>query len=86
MFYRPDFITRSFQRVLKRNGLNKMRLHDLRHSTASLLYDADWEAKDVQEWLRHADLGTTMGIYTHISANRKKLLGKNISTILGSKE
>lgn len=83
--YRPDYITRAFQRVLKSNGLRKMRYHDLRHSTASLLYDNNWEAKDIQEWLRHADIETTMGIYTHISNDRKKMLGKNLSSILTEK-
>ena len=30
--FRPDCVTRSFQRVLKRHGLRNMRFHDLRHS------------------------------------------------------
>lgn len=37
--YRPDSITRTFQRTLKRHGLPEMRFHDLRHSTASILFD-----------------------------------------------
>ena len=41
--YRPDYITREFQRVLKANRLNHMRYHDLRHSTASILYDKGWD-------------------------------------------
>ena len=35
--YRPEYITRVFQRVLTNNGLSKMRFHDLRHSTASII-------------------------------------------------
>ncbi|MBR3997526.1 MAG: site-specific integrase [Clostridia bacterium] len=41
--YRPDYVTRSFKKVLVRNGLPNMRFHDIRHSTASILYDTGWE-------------------------------------------
>lgn len=76
--YRPDYITRSFQRGLKNHGMPKMRFHDLRHSTASILYDKGWELKDIQEWLRHADIEITANIYTHISELRKLTSAKNL--------
>ena len=76
--YRPGYITRAFQRVLKRHGLKKIRFHDLRHSTASILYDKGWGLKDVQEWLRHADIETTGNIYTHISLQRKQATAKDL--------
>ena len=76
--YRPDYITRSFQIVLKRHGLKIMRFHDLRHSTASILYDMGWELKDIQDWLRHADIETTGNIYTHISESRKQVSAKSL--------
>ncbi len=76
--YRPDYITRGFQRVLKNHGLPKMRFHDLRHSTASILFDKGWTLKDIQEWLGHADIEITGNIYTHISNLRKTTVGKNL--------
>ena len=76
--YAPDYITRVFQRVLKKNHLPKMRFHDLRHSTASILYDKGWDLKDIQEWLRHADIETTGNIYTHISQLRRHSMAKDI--------
>jgi integrase len=69
--YRPDYITRTFQRVLAKHGFPKMRYHDLRHSTAGILHDKDWDLKDIQEWLRHADIEVTGNIYTQISEQRK---------------
>lgn len=30
--------------------LQNVRFHDLRHSTASILYDKGWALKDIQEW------------------------------------
>ena len=76
--YRPDYITKEFQKVLARNNFPKMRFHDLRHSCASILYDKGWELKDIQTWLGHADIETTANVYTHISNTRKNNMAKNI--------
>ncbi len=76
--YRPDSVTRTFQRSLKRHGLPEMRFHDLRHSTASILFDKGWDLEAVKAWLRHADVETTSNIYLHISKNRKHLLAAEI--------
>jgi integrase len=56
-----------------------MRFHDIRHSTASILYDAGWELKDIQEWLGHSDIETTGNIYTHISKIRKEKKGMELA-------
>ena len=76
--YRPEYITREFQKVLAKNNFPKMRFHDLRHSCASILYDKGWEIKDIQTWLGHADIQTTANIYTHISKSRKNEMAKNL--------
>lgn len=41
--YRPDYITREFQKMLAKNNFPEMRFHDLRHSCTSILYDKGWE-------------------------------------------
>lgn len=76
--YRPDYVTRGFQRVLKAHGLRKMRFHDLRHSTASILFDKGWQLEDVKNWLGHSDIETTSNIYLHYSKQRKVLLADSI--------
>lgn len=76
--YRPDSITRTFQRTLKRHGLPEMRFHDLRHSTASILFDKGWDLEAVKAWLRHADVETTSNIYLHVSKDRKHLLAADM--------
>ena len=79
---RPDSLTRSFQRVLKRNGLPIMRFHDLRHSTASILFDRGWSLEDVKNWLGHSDIETTSNIYLHYGRDRKVLLAHNLHGML----
>ncbi len=82
--FRPDYVTRGFQRVLKRNGLPRMRFHDLRHSTASILYDKGWNIKDVQSWLRHSSIDVTSDIYTHITEDRKARMAAELNSLFGS--
>ena len=78
---RPDYVTRGFQRVLRSHGLPVMRFHDLRHSTASILFDRGWSLEDVKNWLGHADLETTSNIYLHYNQNRKVLLAGSLAGI-----
>lgn len=77
--WRPDCLTRSFQRALARLGLPKMRFHDLRHSTASILFDRGWALEDVKNWLGHADIETTSNIYLHYGRARKVLLAGSLA-------
>lgn len=78
--FRPDYITRGFQRVLKAHGFPAMRFHDLRHSTASILYDKGWGLKDIQMWLRHSSIDVTGDIYTHIADDRRSKMAAELNS------
>ncbi len=77
-YMRPDSVTRSIQRALKKKGLPHMRFHDLRHATASIYFDEGWDVADVQHWLGHADYNTTMDIYVAYNQSRQLKMGKTI--------
>jgi Site-specific recombinase XerD len=47
-----------------------IRCHDLRHTFATLLYDAGVDVKTAQKWLGHSDPMVTMRIYTHLSESK----------------
>lgn len=83
--HEPNWVTRAFSKILKRNNFPHLRFHDLRHSCASILHDKGWDIKDIQTWLGHADISTTANIYTHISATRKNEMAKDIQGILNYK-
>ncbi len=80
--YHPDYITKSFQKVLAGTEFKKMRFHDLRHSCASILYDMKLGLKDIQKWLGHADIETTGNIYTHISKTREAMVADEMENTL----
>ncbi len=43
-----------------------IRYHDFRDSCATLLYENNIGMKEIQTWLGHSDIGTTMNTYTHL--------------------
>jgi integrase len=51
--------------MLQRAGLPDIRFHDLRHSCATLLITLNVHPRIVMEVLRHAQISTTMNIYSH---------------------
>ena len=69
---KPGYITMTFQKLLQKNGLKRIRFHDLRHSCASLLYAHGVSLKDIQEWLGHSTISTTANIYTHLDYSSKE--------------
>ena len=70
--FHPDYITRAFNNLLKKNKLPHITFHELRHTLASLLIETGADLKKVSEILGHADLYTTVDLYGHLSANAKR--------------
>lgn len=60
--------------------------HQFRHSFASILHDADIDAKDAQHILGHAQISTTMDIYTHLDVKRKAVVGNKLNNYVNPKE
>jgi integrase len=61
----PESVSRSFKRLTKRAGVRNVRLHDLRHSTASRLLAAGVDVRTVAGRLGHRDPSTTLNVYSH---------------------
>lgn len=63
----PDTITHAWIKLVRRTGLAGIRLHDARHSHASLMLKAGIHPKIVQERLGHASIQITLDTYSHVT-------------------
>jgi integrase len=62
----PDFFSQSWERLVRESGLRRIRLHDLRHTHASILLKANVPVKVVSERLGHSSPAFTMTVYQHV--------------------
>lgn len=58
--------------IIKKGNLHPITVHGLRHTHASLLFEAGASIKEVQERLGHSDIKMTMNIYTHVTKTVKE--------------
>lgn len=77
----PNRLTHNFIKIIKRNQLRHIRFHDLRHSCASIMLKKGVPMKQIQEWLGHADFGTTANIYSHLDYTAKQNSANTISSV-----
>lgn len=62
----PDLISQTFERALARLDVPRIRLHDLRHTHATILLRENVHPKVVSERLGHASVAFTMTVYQHV--------------------
>ncbi|QWU15714.1 Site-specific recombinase XerD [Paenibacillus sophorae] len=58
--------------IIENHKLHSITVHGLRHTHASLLFEAGASIKEVQERLGHSDIKMTMNIYTHVTNAAKE--------------
>lgn len=68
---RPDYITAAFPEFLEKNGLRRIRFHDLRHTCAALLAANGARIEDIKDWLGHSDIKITAEFYMHLEFRAK---------------
>jgi integrase len=61
----PDRFTQLFNKYVKHSGLPRIRLHDIRHTYATLALKAGVPSKTVSDRLGHATVAFTLDVYAH---------------------
>jgi integrase len=62
----PERFSREFAETVARSDFPRIRLHDLRHTWATLALQAGVHPKVVQERLGHSNIAITLDIYSHV--------------------
>ena len=70
--FRPDNVTSFFIRVRNEVGAPTVRLHDLRHFTATQLIGAGVDVRTVAGRLGHSDPSVTLRVYSHALEERDR--------------
>jgi integrase len=81
--WRPSTFAAACRRVFKKAGLT-CRLHDLRHTHATMLLRQGVHPKVVQERLGHANVSITLDIYSHCTANMQQEAAAKIDEALAA--
>ena len=62
----PNSVTKAFHKLTKSVGMSGIRLHDLRHTHATLMLRQGVHPKVVSERLGHSLVAITLDTYSHV--------------------
>lgn len=78
---RPDSFSRSFQTVAGKLSLPVIRVHDLRHTYASIALGAGTHPKVVADRLGHSTIGTTLDTYSHVVQSLEEQAAAQVAAV-----
>jgi integrase len=81
----PLLFTHAFNRRVKESGVPRIRLHDCRHTAATLMLASGINPKVVAERLGHTSVSITLDLYSHsVPALQREAASKLAAMVLGS--
>ena len=78
----PDWFSDHFRKLVTRAGLRRIRLHDLRHTHATMALRAGIHPKIVSERLGHATVGITLDLYSHVAPSLDQEAAETVAALL----
>lgn len=82
----PHTFSQSFERIITKAGLRKIRLHDLRHTHASLALKAGVPVKVISERLRHESQAFTLKQYAHVIPGMQAEAAAQVAALIDHQE
>ncbi len=79
----PRSVGRAFDVLQRRAGVRRIRLHDLRHTHATLLFNDGHNVKMISQRLGHRDVSITLNVYAHLSQDAQDAAAGAIDRLLG---
>ena len=80
--YHPNHITKMFDAAVKQSEQPRIRLHDLRHTFATIALTAGVHPKVVSERLGHASIGITLDIYSHVMPGMQEEAAARVGNLI----
>jgi len=82
---RPNTVTRAWAMLAARAGVKVIRLHDARHTHASLMLKQGVHPKIVQERLGHASIQITLDTYSHVAPGLQQAAAAQFEKLVSPK-
>ena len=79
---KPALFSRAFQKQAKRAGVPVIRLHDLRHTYATIALQHGVHPKVVQERLGHRSITVTLDTYSHVIPSLQESAAEMIGSVI----
>lgn len=79
---RPDTVTRSWRMLAVKARVKSIRLHDARHTHATLMLKQGVHPKIVQERLGHATIAMTLDIYSHVTPGLQEAAAESFDKLI----
>ena len=76
--FTKSYMEHEIVRGIKETGVKRIRLHDLRHSHASLLVELGFQPLAIAERLGHEKIETTLNTYSHLYPNKQAELADRL--------
>jgi integrase len=73
--YDPAWISDAWDRMLRDLKIDRVRLHDARHTCGTLMHLRGVPGAAISEWLGHASVAFTMSVYVHSQNDALKAAG-----------
>ena len=83
-FYEPNSFTRAWSRFLEKNGIRHLKLHGLRHTSATLLLKGGVDVKTISTRLGHADPTLVLTTYGHTLDSMSRNAADQIDSMIKS--
>ena len=81
----PNTVTHAWIKLVRRTGIKPLRLHDARHTHASIMLKQGIHPKIVQERLGHSSIQITLDTYSHVAPGLQNAAANKFDDILGIK-
>lgn len=85
-YFKKSGLRACFQRTAKKAGLEVIRLHDLRHSHASMLIEMGVPIMQISERLGHENVQTTWNTYAHLYPGKDRQISEQIGKLFDPEE
>lgn len=79
---RPNTVSRAWAMMAARAGVKVIRLHDARHTHASLMLKQGVHPKIVQERLGHTSIQITLDTYSHVTPGLQEAAAKGFEKLV----